>query len=98
MNLWPRALYTGQAHRVAHVVEVGGVETARDIGDRNERHQRFIVTHPVEAERLAHIAIDRRHGAAPGAAFPTPIGTATFAATSHPANMCRRQTPRSWRR
>jgi N-acetylmuramoyl-L-alanine amidase len=60
------ALLLREPNGPAHVVEVGGVEAAGDVGHRNQRHQRFIVSHPVEAEGLTHIAIDRRHALLPG--------------------------------
>ena len=44
------AMLLGQPHRLAHVIEVGGVKAAGDVGDRDERHDAFVVTHPVEAE------------------------------------------------
>jgi hypothetical protein len=55
----------GQPNRLAHMVEVGCVESTRDVCHRNERHERFVIAHPVEAERFAHIAIDRRQGLLP---------------------------------
>ena len=61
----------GQLDRFAHVVEIRCMESARHVCDRNERHQPFVVADPVEAERLAHIAIDCDHGAAPDTGFNT---------------------------
>jgi hypothetical protein len=55
------AMPFGQGYGLAHVVEVGAVETAGDIGDVDQRHQALVVAHFVEAESLAHIAIDGHH-------------------------------------
>jgi hypothetical protein len=52
----------GQTHRLAHVIETGPMESARNVGERDERHERLVVAHSIKAERLAHVAIDRRHG------------------------------------
>ena len=47
-----------QPHGLRHHRRVGGMEAAGDVGDGNVRHQPFVVTHFVEAEALAHVAID----------------------------------------
>jgi hypothetical protein len=48
--------------RRAHVVEIRAVEAARDVGDGDVGHDRFVIAHAVEAEALAHVAIDDSHG------------------------------------
>jgi UPF0271 protein len=48
----------GQLYGAAHHHRIGGVETAGDIGDRNEGHDAFVVAHLVEAVGLAHVAVD----------------------------------------
>ena len=54
-----------QADSRAHVVEVGGVKAARDVGDIDQRHQTGVVAHFVKAERLSHVAVDGRHPRSP---------------------------------
>jgi hypothetical protein len=48
----------GQPHRAAHHHRIGGMKAAGDVGDRDERHDAFVVTHLVEAVGLAHVAVD----------------------------------------
>src|SRR5262245_34736868 len=62
MGADPDTVLPGEAHGRTHVVEVGGVETTGDVGGGDERHQSGIVAGLVEAEALAHVAIDDRHG------------------------------------
>src|ERR1700721_1151337 len=37
------------------------MESASDVGDVDQRHQAFVVAHLVQAESLAHVAIDDDH-------------------------------------
>ena len=53
----------GQPHRRLHLHRIGGMEAAGDVGDIDQRHQCLVVADPVQAEALAHVAIDGRHGA-----------------------------------
>jgi hypothetical protein len=39
-----------------------GRGTAGDVGDVDQGHDRLVIAHPVEAEALAHVAIDQSHG------------------------------------
>src|ERR1700730_4514986 len=55
------AMLFGQAHGLAHVIEVGAMESASDVGDVDLRHQAFVVAHLVEAKGFAHVAINRDH-------------------------------------
>ena len=59
------AMGLGEPDRRAHVVEVGGMEAAGDIGDVDVRHQAGVVAQTVEPEGLAHVAVDRRHSRPP---------------------------------
>ena len=54
----------GELHGLAHVVKIRSVETTGDICCRYQRHQRFVIAYSIEAERLAHVAVDRGHSAA----------------------------------
>ena len=49
----------GEAHGLVHHHRVRGMEAAGDIRDRDVRHDAVVVAHFVEAEALAHIAVDR---------------------------------------
>ena len=49
----------GEAHGLVHHHRVRGVEATGDVGDRDVRHDAFVVAHFVEAEALAHVAVDR---------------------------------------
>jgi hypothetical protein len=51
-----------QPHGLRHHRRIGGVEAAGDVGDRNVRHEPFVVAHLVEAEAFTHVAIDRDLG------------------------------------
>src|SRR5262249_6981365 len=55
------AMFLGELHRRAHVVEVRGVEAAGDIGEIDGRHDLRIIAEPPDAVALAHVAIDQRH-------------------------------------
>src|SRR3954451_5018533 len=55
------AMLLGEAHGLTHVIEVRAMEAASHVGDVDLWHQAFVITHPVEAEGLAHIAIDNGH-------------------------------------
>src|SRR5450755_5029630 len=55
------AMLLGQAHGLAHVVEVGAMESAGYVGDVDQGHQAFIVAHLVEAEGFSHVAVDVDH-------------------------------------
>ena len=61
MGTHSNAVRFGQPHRRSHVVEIGGMETARHVRDVNQRHKARVVTHPIEPERFTHITIDRSH-------------------------------------
>jgi hypothetical protein len=61
MSAHRNAVRLGKPHRRSHVIEIGGMETARHVRDVNQRHQTRVVTHPIEPERFTHIAIDRNH-------------------------------------
>src|SRR4026208_1715907 len=50
-----------QPNSVAHMIEVRGMEAAGDVGYRDQRHQRRIIAKAIDAEPLAHVAIDDRH-------------------------------------
>jgi hypothetical protein len=49
----------GETHGLVHHHRVRGVEATGDVGDRDVRHDPFVVAHLVEAEALAHVAVDR---------------------------------------
>src|ERR1700722_15291799 len=51
----------GELHRRAHVIEVGGVEAACDIGDVDRGHDALVVAEAPDAETLAHVAIQEGH-------------------------------------
>src|SRR3984957_17490497 len=51
----------GELHRFAHVIEVGGVEAACDIGDVDRGHDALVVAQAPDAETLAHVAIQEDH-------------------------------------
>jgi hypothetical protein len=55
------AMALGEPHGVPHMVEIGAMEAACHIGDGDQRHDIFIVSHSVEAEGFSHIAVDDRH-------------------------------------
>src|SRR5712675_794490 len=61
MRADPDAVSLGQPHGVAHVVEIGGMETAGDVGYRDQWHQRGIVAEAINAKSLAHVAVDDGH-------------------------------------
>jgi hypothetical protein len=74
-----------QSHGLVHVIEVRAVETASDVGYVDLGHQAFVVAHLVEAESLAHVAIDHDHLSVvlvPAAAFERNLRKPT----SNPAN------------
>ena len=48
-----------EPHGPRHHRGIGGMKTAGDIGDGDMGHQAFVVTHLVQAEAFAHVAIDR---------------------------------------
>jgi hypothetical protein len=63
------------------MIEVRAVKTAGDVGYIDLGHQAFVVTHLVEAESLAHVAIDHDHLSVvliPAAAFERNIGKSTL--------------------
>ena len=55
------AVPLGALHGLAHVVEVGGMEAAGDIGNRDQRHDRVVIAHLIEAKAFAHVTVDQRH-------------------------------------
>src|SRR5215831_4122758 len=61
MRADPDPVALGQPHGVAHVIEVRGVETASDVGYRDQRHQSCIVAEAINAKSLAHVAVDDGH-------------------------------------
>src|SRR6266702_1865297 len=61
MRADPDAVSLRQPHGVAHVIEIGGMETAGDVGYRNQWHQRGIVAETINAKSLAHVAVDDGH-------------------------------------
>ena len=62
---WMRAdldpVSLGQLDSRAHVVEIGGVETAGDIGDVDRRHDAAVVAQAPDPIAFAHVAIQERH-------------------------------------
>jgi len=72
-----------KTHRFAHCRRVGSMETARDICQIDVGHHRRIIAKPVQAEPLAHIAIDG-HPHAQG------LQSTAFAASTHCAVLQRR--------
>src|SRR5262245_2740930 len=55
----------GQLHSLAHMIEVGGMKATGDVGHVDKRHQALVITHPVEAESLTHVAINDDHVSSP---------------------------------
>src|SRR5882757_5125565 len=55
------AMLLGQSHGLAHMVEVGAMESAGDVGHVDQRHQAFVAAHLVEAEGFPHVAVDVDH-------------------------------------
>ena len=55
------AVVFSQADRSAHMVEIGRVESAGDIGRRDEGHHRRVVAQSVNTEAFAHVTIDECH-------------------------------------
>src|SRR4029079_9355930 len=51
------AVFLGEAHGGAHMVEVRAVEAASDIGDIDMGHEPLIIAHFIEAESLAHVTV-----------------------------------------
>ncbi len=54
------AMGLGQLDGLEHHAGVGAVEAAGDIGERDVGHDALVVAQLVEAEALAHVAIDRQ--------------------------------------
>ena len=67
-----------EADGVAHDHRVARVEAARDVGHRDERHDRGVVAERPHAVALAHVAfeLDARAGARHRASVPTPAPAA----------------------
>src|SRR5262245_40839882 len=63
MRADPDAVTLGQPHSVAHMVEVGSMETAGNVGYGDQGHQRGVVAEAIDAEPLAHVAVDDGHAA-----------------------------------
>src|SRR5262245_28557273 len=63
MRADPDAVTLGQPHGVAHVVEIGSMETAGNVGHGDQGHQRGIVAEAINAKSLAHVAVDDGHAA-----------------------------------
>ena len=56
----------GEAHGLVHHHGIRRVEAAGDVRDRDVGHDPLVVAHLVEAEALAHVAVDRHcHREAP---------------------------------
>src|SRR5215467_3902757 len=55
----------GQLHSLAHVIEVGCMEAAGDVGHVDKRHQALVIAHSVEAESLTHVAVNDDHVLSP---------------------------------
>src|SRR3954447_23352895 len=69
------AVLFGEAHGCAHVIEIRTMEAASDVGHVDLGHQAFVVAHLVEAEGLAHVAVNDDHQCCPypSAAFERSI-------------------------